>query len=422
MPNIEQWLIDSYAHVVDTGEPVMFEITVPALSRSFEVRAHKDQGDRFSCLFLDISERKQSEIRRAATAELTDRLRDQTDKSEIARIAAEIMGRTLGFSHAGYCPVDPDKETVLVANEWSAPGLDSIAGTRSFRDYGSYIEDLKAGHDVVIADISQDPRTAADAAAFASIHASALLNLPVLEHGRIVALFYALHAEPTPWPKEDIAFVRSVADRTRSAIGRVEAEEQQRILNLELSHRLKNTLTLVQSIASQTLRNAGSLHEARDALAARLVALGKSHDILLSGRSDSAPITKIIDGALTLHQDRDQRIIPHGPELPLGPSAALSLGLILHELATNAAKYGALTRQQGYVSLDWTVQGQGFDAVLRLVWTEHGGPPVTPPTRNGFGSRLIQRGLAGGTVDIRYPVEGVVCTLASPLASLRAGS
>ncbi len=197
------------------------------------------------------------------------------------------------------------------------------------------------------------------------------------------------------------------------------AEAQQDILNRELSHRLKNTLTLVQSIASQTLRNAPSLDAARDALAARLIVLGKAHDILLAGRTDSASVDRVVQEALSLHDDTGRRFRVRGPSLFVGPSAALSLGLMLHELATNAVKYGALSVPTGCVTVDWTVDGTGAAAEFRLDWREQGGPPVTPPTRRGFGSRLIQRGLAGGDVALHYAVEGVQCTLSAPLAGLR---
>ncbi|MGU3422943.1 PAS domain S-box protein [Methylobacterium sp. D54C] len=421
VPDIDQWVIDTYAGVIDTGKPTLFEITVPTLKRTFEVRANYEHEERFSCLFLDITARRSADARRAAIAKLGDRLRDESDKAVVAKLAAEVMGRTLGLSHAGYGQVNLEQETIVVTQEWSAAGLRSIAGLHHFRDYGSYIEELKAGYDVVIPDTKGDLRTVADAANLAEIDVAAILNLPVMERGRFVSLFYALHATPHVWLDEEIAFVRNVADRTRAAIARIEAEEQQHVLNQELSHRLKNTLTLVQSIASQTLRNAEDIEEAREALAARLIALGKSHDILLSGRSDSAPIAAIIEGALSLHQDREGRFRPSGPDLHIGPSAALALSLMLHELATNATKYGALAKPQGYVDLVWTVCGAKADAEFKLVWTEHGGPPVTPPRRRGFGSRLIQRGLAGGAVDIRYPPEGVVCTLTTSVADLMAG-
>ena len=422
VPDIDQWLIDTYARVVETGESTLFEITVPGLNRTFEARANKEQEERFSCLFLDITDRKKADVRRAAMAALGDRLRDQTDKGAIARIAAGIMGRTLGLSHAGYAQVDVEEETVTIVDAWSAPSLSDIVGVHHFRSYGSYIEDLKAGRDVVIADASGDPRTAPDAPALAEIDAVAILNLPVMEHGRFVALFYALYAQPHAWSSEEVMFVRNVLDRTRAAIARVEAEEEQNVLNLELSHRLKNTLALVQSIASQTLRNARDMPEAREALAARLVALGKSHDILLGGRTNSAAIAAVIEGALSLHQDRPGRFRSSGPDLSVGPSAALSLSLMLHELATNATKYGALSRPGGYIDLIWAVHGTGADAEFKLAWTEHGGPPVTQPTRTGFGSRLIKRGLAGGSVAVRYPSEGVVCMLTTPVAALMAGS
>jgi len=421
VPDIDQWVIDAYANVVETGEPALFEITVPSLKRTFEVRANKEHEARFSCLFLDITARRTADARRTAMAELGDRLRDEGDRAAIARIVAEVMGRTLGLSHAGYGQIDLQQETVVVTDEWSAPGLTNIAGLHHFRDYGSYIEDLKAGRDVIIPDTTGDPRTAADAGNLAEIDVAAILNLPVMERGRFVGLFYALHATPHVWSDDEIAFVRNVADRTRAAIARVEAEEQQHVLNQELSHRLKNTLTLVQSIASQTLRNADDLDEAREALAARLIALGKSHDILLSGRSDSAPIAAVIEGALSLHQDRKGRFRTSGPDLRIGPSAALALSLMLHELATNATKYGALAKPDGYVDLAWTVSGEPTSAEFKLLWTEHGGPPVAPPNRRGFGSRLIQRGLAGGAVDLRYLPEGVVCTLTTAVADLMAG-
>lgn len=197
------------------------------------------------------------------------------------------------------------------------------------------------------------------------------------------------------------------------------AEANQDLLNRELSHRLKNTLTLVQSIASQTLRNTPDLDAARDALTARLIVLGKAHDVLLSGPNDSARVDQIVQSALSLHDDTGGRFQVAGPAFSIGPAAALSLGLMLHELATNAAKYGALSVPEGDISIGWSLHGEGAAAEFRLEWCETGGPPVSPPTRKGFGSRLIQRGLAGGAVALVYPVTGVRCTFTAPIAGLR---
>nr|WP_171015576.1 PAS domain S-box protein [Methylobacterium sp. L1A1] len=423
LPDIPQGLIDTYARVVETGQPENFEVDIPELRRAFEVRASKQDDRRLVALFLDITERKQAEARRAATTELGDRLRDVTQQEEISGIAAEIMGRTLGLSHAGYGQVDPDAETISVAQAWTAPGLTDVSGLHRFRDYGSYIEDLKAGRDVVIGDVRRDPRTGGDAEALASINARGLLNLPVLEQGRFVAMFYALKPEAGDWSPEDIAFVRNVVDRTRSAIARVEAEAQQRLLNHELSHRMKNMLAMVQSIATQTMRGAADLDTARDVLANRLIALGKSHDLLLGGSLSKAPLANVIENAIDIHRDRPDRFSLHGPPVMVGSKAALSLSLILHELATNAAKYGALSSADGHVTITCTADGGGDDATVTLHWVEAGGPPVVAPKRTGFGTRLIERGLAGsfeGTVNLRYPAPGVVCTISAPQRGLLA--
>jgi PAS domain S-box-containing protein len=249
--------------------------------------------------------------------------------------------------------------------------------------------------------------------------------------GESLRFEYRLARQDAGW-----AWVELIANSERDHDGRVvqvtgilvnitdrkRAEAAQDILNRELSHRLKNTLTLVQSIAAQTLRNAPSMDAAREALAARLIALGKAHDILLAGHTDSACVVDLVQGSLALHEDAERRFRFSGPSLHIGPSAALSLTLILHELATNATKYGALSQPAGRVTVAWSFAGVGSEAEFRLVWSEQGGPPVTPPTRKGFGSRLIERGLSGGMVELRYPPEGMVCTLITPLAGVKACS
>lgn len=200
------------------------------------------------------------------------------------------------------------------------------------------------------------------------------------------------------------------------------AQEQQQIVNRELSHRMKNVLAIVQAIATQTMRNATDLDAARDTLAARLIALGKAHDILLSTEAGGAEMHALASAALGLHDDQQPgRFHLDGPPVAVGQAAMVSLTLMLHELATNAAKYGALSTAKGTVRITWTVTQVDGAAIFGLRWEEQGGPPVTPPSRRGFGSRLIQRGLSGasgGKVDLRYLPSGVVCTLHAPLTEI----
>ena len=368
--------------------------------------------ERFSGVALDITERKATDLRKDALLALGDALRDIDDVDSMARAAARIMAGALGAMRAGYGTVDPVRETVHMMPGWHAPGAVEIAGHFAFRDYGSFIDDLKRGEVVIIADCLTDARALAGALLSLGIHV--LINVPILVRGRLTALVFAHFDRPHPVFDKEIMFMRTVADRTQAAVARVQAEDERRILTNELSHRLKNTLTLVQSIASQTLRNAPDVETARDALSLRLIALGKAHDILLAGRRDAADLAEVVRGSLGLHADGPERFRLDGPPLNIGPGAALSLALILHELATNAAKYGALRTETGRVTVDWTAD----DAVLRLAWRETGGPPTAPPMRKGFGSRLIERGLAGGEVRTTFDPAGLTCVLTTALSEL----
>ncbi len=199
-------------------------------------------------------------------------------------------------------------------------------------------------------------------------------------------------------------------------------EARQTLLMQELSHRVKNTLAMVQAVATQTLRNARSLDEAGEALSARLLALAQAHDVLMQGAWSSADLRAIVDTAVTLHSDGvPDRFVVAGPDLTLGARPGLTLALILHELGTNAAKYGALSRWEGHVAILWGIGTIDGVESLCLRWEEIGGPPVKPPTRIGFGSRLIERSLIhsfGGTAKLSFPETGVVLTMEAPLAAV----
>ncbi|ACA18564.1 signal transduction histidine kinase [Methylobacterium sp. 4-46] len=205
---------------------------------------------------------------------------------------------------------------------------------------------------------------------------------------------------------------------------RKEAEEHQRLLTHELQHRVKNTLAMVQAIAAQTLRGVSGLDEAREALAGRLISLGRAHDILTEAHWKAAPISEIIEAARGAHEAADAvRIRARGPDLTLAAKPALALAMALHELATNAAKYGALATPAGRVDLAWTVEPAPGGSRLRLTWTERGGPPIDrPPLRRGFGTRLLERSFAaevGGAVTLTFAPSGLVCTLEAPLSALQ---
>ncbi len=201
---------------------------------------------------------------------------------------------------------------------------------------------------------------------------------------------------------------------------RVRSEEHQRLLLNELNHRVKNTLATVQSIASQTLRNAESTAAAREAIESRLFALSRAHDVLTRENWDGAWIGEVVGEAMSPFQSTGRsRIRCRGPAARLPPNVALALAMALQELATNAVKYGALSDEAGEVDVSWQVERRRDAPHLLLRWEERGGPPVAAPSRRGFGTRLVERSLAqghlGGEAKIEFAPAGVVCTIDAPL-------
>jgi Signal transduction histidine kinase len=193
-------------------------------------------------------------------------------------------------------------------------------------------------------------------------------------------------------------------------------EGQQKLLLAELAHRVKNSLTVVQAIVTRTLHDSGASQEAQDALSARLTAVGKSHDLLVSHEWSGADFAAIARDQLAAYlSEKPARIRLEGPSVQLASDQAVPLGLLLNELATNAAKYGALSKAKGKVTLTWEVIQADRGHRLRLVWTERGGPPVSPPKTEGFGTFLIKEGVSGAQVEQDFQPEGVVCTIELPL-------
>ena len=198
---------------------------------------------------------------------------------------------------------------------------------------------------------------------------------------------------------------------------RKQAEAHRELLLNELSHRVKNTLASIQSMAGQTLRGAESPDEFRHTFSARLRAIAASHDLLVEANHESVRLMDLIRQQVAPFAADDERLVLSGKDLTLRGDLAHSLGLILHELATNAAKYGAFSTRGGRVSIEWTVE-DGERRVLRFAWTERGGPSVQPPSRRGFGTRLIEHTMgadAAGGAAFDFAPEGLGVRMTVPL-------
>lgn len=194
---------------------------------------------------------------------------------------------------------------------------------------------------------------------------------------------------------------------------RKRAEAQRELLLAELNHRVKNTLAVVQSIAHQTFRNGAATPEASAAFEGRLLALSTAHSLLTRSHWENARLDRIAEDAFTVQGVDAARVHVSGPPVQLPAKQALALSLALHELCTNALKYGALSVDEGVVDLAWRTE----PGRLVIAWREAGGPPVVAPSRKGFGSRLINQVIASdldGTVATAFDPGGLACTITAP--------
>lgn len=230
---------------------------------------------------------------------------------------------------------------------------------------------------------------------------------------------------PYPTPLHDangnlIGAINMLVDIT----DRKQAENRQRVLIDELNHRVKNTLATVQSLASQTARHAESLPDFVGKFQARLLAVARAHDLLTKRHWECAPLDLLANQVLApLMESTQGRVTIDGPSIDLSPRAALSLTMALSELATNATKYGSLSCADGVLSVLWSLRQDEGAPTLNLQWQERGGPPVAPPTRRGFGARLIERCIETdlrGVIDLVFDPDGVSCRMNIPLSSCAA--
>jgi two-component system CheB/CheR fusion protein len=205
--------------------------------------------------------------------------------------------------------------------------------------------------------------------------------------------------------------VRDISERKR-------AEEARQHLVRELDHRVKNALATVQAIADQTIHASDSLDDFAGRFRGRLASMARIHEAISSNRWEGLELERLVVLAMTPFTGRSNRIRYQGPPTDLPTEAARSLGMVLHELATNAGKYGALSGEEGSVHIDWQVSGQPQAVRVVLRWSETGGPPVVEPSRRGFGRLMIEQAIPfelDGTATLQFLATGVCCRIEFPL-------
>jgi len=249
---------------------------------------------------------------------------------------------------------------------------------------------------------------------------AALAFIPLSTQEAVIGKFMAYHATPHDFTETEMNVAVTIArqlgfclERLHAEAQRNSAEQAKQLLLNESRHRIRNTLATVQAIASQTLRGSDPIK--LEAFLGRLHALGEAHDLLTTESWHQAPLSDVIARALKPFAEGQQnRVVVDGPSVAIPANSAMSLTLCLHELATNASKYGALSNDTGRVRICWDVDHQEPSPRLCLEWQETGGPPVVPSGRKGFGSLLIEATGQSGTGFDFHP-EGLSCVLRLPL-------
>jgi len=353
----------------------------------------------------DITLRKRSEEAQAALYQFTDRLFRAVAIDDVYEAALDAIVHALGCERASVLMFDHTGVMKFVASR----GL-SDKYRRAVEGHSPWTRETKEPQPISIDDIDGADLEPSLKATVKEEGIAALAFIPLIAQGELVGKFMAYYPAPHVFTATEVELAVTIARQLGFAIERMRAEETKDLLLDESKHRIRNTLATVQAIAGQTLRNTSS--EELQAFVARLQALGEANDLLTLENWDQAPLREVVARALKpFEADYQDRIIVNGPSVALPAKSCLLLTMCLHELATNAAKYGALSNGSGRVHLTWELVGNGSDDKLKLCWQETGGPPVIAPQGKGFGSVLIEQGFAGyGETFLDFRSDGLRCS------------
>ena len=366
----------------------------------------------------DMARLLHQERRRGALLDLGRQLREETDPLSVVHRACEVMAHQLSAPRAGFAKVDAGGELALIVGEWAAEGFASLAGaTRRLDAFGPQISsDLHAGRPLVISDVTAGDATPQVLEVYGALRIGSYLTSPLVKGQRMAAYLYVCQDEARVWTPDEIIFVADIAEliwtaseRARSEVALKQAAETERLLIREVDHRAKNVLAVVQSLANLT----PFVDKAQyvEALSGRIGSLARSHSLLSTSRWIGVQLDALLRQELEPYgAGTDERLILEGPPVLIDAQAAQSLGLVLHELATNASKYGALFDVTGTLTVTWTWD---VDLALVLEWRETSGRLVLPPTRQGFGSTLITQATRqlGARIERDWRPEGLTCRL-----------
>jgi PAS domain S-box-containing protein len=354
----------------------------------------------------DITQRKRSEQVHVALYQFTDRLFRAASVDDVYEAALDAIVRALGCERASILMFDHIGIMKFVASR----GL-SDAYRQAVEGHSPWTRETKDPQPISIDDIDGADLEPSLKALVKGEGIGGLAFIPLLAKDALVGKFMAYYDAPHVFTESDLDLAVTIARQLGFSIQRMQAEGAKELLLNESKHRIRNTLATVQAIAGQTLRNTPS--DELQAFLARLHALGEANDLLTFENWDQASLREVIGRALKpFEASRHDRIIVDGPSVALSAKSSLMLTMCFHELATNAAKYGALSNGTGQVHVGWELLSNGSDRKLKLSWRESGGPPVSVPQRKGFGTVLIEQSFVGyGETLFDFRPDGLMCSL-----------
>jgi two-component sensor histidine kinase len=362
---------------------------------------------------------------------LTDALRGARDPVEAQGVAMRVLGDHLGASRVMYGEADAGSDEFFTNHREYRPssGMPTSLGGHRWDSFGRYVvAEMRAGRTLVVNDVRAHPgHSADDIAAYEAVGIRAYVAVPLVWEGRIEAYLAVNHTTAHAWTAEEISLTEETAERTWAAVAHARAEEdlkaserRARLLLAELQHRVRNTLSVVRSIARRTARTSESVEDYAMHLDGRIDAFARVQATVTRNPSAGVALDILVADSLLAvgaHEGEQVRHI-NGPKFRLQPKPAEMVALALHELATNAVKYGALTIKGGRIAVEWRLESVGEHPRLMFDWIETGMKlSGEKPERRGFGMELIERTLAydlGGIARLRFTPKGVHCTINLP--------
>lgn len=365
----------------------------------------------------DVTPEKNASARLGVLLAIGDALRGAESRHNATESVCALIGTHLDVQRVGFAEISTSKALFSVEHAWCASNIGQIAGDFSFAAFPRTSGFLREGAMFILEDVSGPSWMNVERDSYQAVDVQAQVLVPMMIGADLVGCLFVHSDHPRIWTVDETSFLQAAADQLFVALGQWRARQLQNTINHEILHRLKNTLAIVQSLAHQGFRGLDDT-SAIDTFTSRLIALSKAHDLLLCQNWQSTDLASLAHAVFS-----SLGILSHvsvtGSFLLLGPDAAVTFSMLLHELGTNAIKHGALSTPAGTVQLSWTVSGLEPDQTFDLVWQERDGPAVIPPQKTGFGVRLLKNGLARyGHMELHYRSDGLYATLNASVASV----